>query len=103
MLQWPFGLARLRPSKRGPDRPPHTIKPIVRLTGESFRRLVEPPAVGQSVRGRISREPGRCLPTCWEDRGAAVASGIRRVQSGADFDDDARAQGKVSVELLGKR
>src|SRR5216683_6059169 len=38
-----------------------------------------------------------------EDRSAAVAGGIRRAQSGADFDDDARAQGKVSAEPFGKR
>ena len=38
-----------------------------------------------------------------EDRGAAAGCRIRRVQSGADFDDDAEAQGKVSAEPLGKR
>jgi hypothetical protein len=35
-----------------------------------------------------------------EDRGAAVAGGIRRAQSGADFDDDAGAQGKVSAKSI---
>jgi hypothetical protein len=38
-----------------------------------------------------------------EDRGAAVSGGIRRAQSGASFDDDAGAQGKMSAEPLGKR
>jgi hypothetical protein len=38
-----------------------------------------------------------------EDRGAAVPGGIRRAQSGADFDDDAGAAEEVSAEALGKR
>jgi hypothetical protein len=37
-----------------------------------------------------------------EDRGAAVAGGIRRAQSRADFDDKAGAQGGVSAESSGK-
>src|SRR5208283_2331375 len=37
-----------------------------------------------------------------ENCGAAAPSGIRRVQSGADFDDDAGAAGEVSAEALRK-
>ena len=38
-----------------------------------------------------------------EDRGAAVAGGMRRAQREANFDDDAGAKGKVSAEPFGKR
>jgi hypothetical protein len=37
-----------------------------------------------------------------EGHGAAVAGGIKRVHSGADFDDDAGAEGEVSAESIGE-
>src|SRR6266481_8968417 len=42
------------------------------------------------------------LGTAAEDRGAAVAGGIGRVQSAADFDDDVVAEGNVSAQSIGK-
>ena len=38
-----------------------------------------------------------------EDRGAAVADGIRRAQSAADFDDDVVAEGNVYAESSGDK
>src|SRR5208283_2473893 len=51
-------------------------------------------------------EPSDAAAVCRhaaEDRGAAVAGRIVRVQRGANFDDDAGAQEKVSAEPFGKR
>jgi hypothetical protein len=42
------------------------------------------------------------LGTAAADRGAAVAGGIGRVQSAADFDDDVVAEGNVSAQSIGK-
>jgi len=82
--------------------------------GNLWRRLALPTRVVTwsltSLQQRLVKTGGRLIKHAryyWlllaEYRGAAVAGGIRRAQRGADFDDDARAQGKVSAEPFGKR
>jgi hypothetical protein len=54
----------------------------------------------------VSREPSDAAAVCGhaaENRGATVAGAIRRVQSGADLDNDAGAQEEVSAEPFGER
>ncbi len=52
--------------------------------------------------GRGASDAAAVRRRAGEDRGAAVAGGIRRAQSGADFNDNAGAQGEVSAGSSGK-
>ena len=95
--------------------------------GNLWRRLALPAPIGKwsltSLQQRLVKTGGRLDPTCAlllvavgrgtsdpaavcrhaaEDRGAAVAGGIRRAQGGANFGDDAGAQAEVSENSVGE-
>ena len=93
--------------------------------GNLWRRLALPKRIENwsltSLQQRLVKTGGRLVKTCAlllaaaggepsdaaalrqhaaADRGAAVAGGIRRAQSGAIFDDDAEAKGEVPAESM---
>ena len=76
---------------------------LAAATGENRRTLDQARTLLLAAAGGEPSDPAAVCRHAAEDRSAAVAGGIRRAQSGADFDDDARAQGKVSAEPFGKR
>jgi len=79
-----------------------SLTSLQRRLVKSGGRLLKTCALLLVAAGRGASDAAAVCRHAAEDRGAAVAGGIRRAQSGADFDDNAAAQGEVSVESSGK-
>src|SRR5208282_2820117 len=76
---------------------------LAAAVGEDRRAVDQACALLLVAAGRGASDTAAVCRHAAEDRGAAVAGGIRRARRGANFDDDAGAKGKVPAEPFGKR